>query len=50
VDLPGVKFYENYGELTADDVKFTIEQNLKPSVPGSTRGPGSGSSPKPIAP
>src|SRR6266478_6094173 len=23
---PGVKFHENYGELTADDVKFTIEQ------------------------
>jgi len=33
---PGVKFHENYGELTADDVKFTIEQNLKPDAQGGS--------------
>ena len=33
---PGVKFHESWGELTAEDVKFTVEQNLKPDVTGGT--------------
>ena len=28
----GVKFHEGWGELTAEDVKFTVEQNLKPDA------------------
>ncbi len=32
----GVKFHENWGELTAEDVKFTVEQNLKPDAPGGS--------------
>jgi peptide/nickel transport system substrate-binding protein len=32
----GVKFHEGYGELTAEDVKFTVEQNLRPDVPGGS--------------
>jgi peptide/nickel transport system substrate-binding protein len=27
---PGVKFHEGWGEMTAEDVKFTVEQNVKP--------------------
>src|ERR687892_2738456 len=26
----GVKFHETWGELTGEDVKFTVEQNLRP--------------------
>jgi peptide/nickel transport system substrate-binding protein len=33
---PGVKFHESWGEMTADDVKFTIEQNLKPDAQGGS--------------
>ncbi len=32
----GVKFHEGYGEMTAEDVKFTIEQNLKPDAQGGS--------------
>ena len=32
----GVKFHENWGELTADDVKFTVEQNMKPDAQGGS--------------
>ncbi len=32
----GVKFHESYGEMTAEDVKFTIEQNLKPEAQGGS--------------
>ena len=32
----GVKFHEGWGELTADDVKFTVEQNLKPDSGGGS--------------
>ena len=32
----GVQFHEGYGEMTAEDVKFTVEQNLKPDVPGGS--------------
>ena len=32
----GVKFHEGWGELTAEDVKFTVEQNLKPDSPGGS--------------
>ncbi len=32
----GVQFHEGWGELTAEDVKFTVEQNLKPDVPGGS--------------
>jgi peptide/nickel transport system substrate-binding protein len=32
----GVKFHEGWGELTAEDVKFTIEQNLRPDVTGGS--------------
>src|SRR5881296_982929 len=31
-----VQFHEGYGEMTAEDVKFTVEQNLKPDVPGGS--------------
>jgi peptide/nickel transport system substrate-binding protein len=31
-----VQFHEGHGELTAEDVKFTIEQNLRPDVPGGS--------------
>src|SRR4029450_6283810 len=30
----GVKFHEGWGDLTAEDVKFTVEQNLKPDSGG----------------
>jgi peptide/nickel transport system substrate-binding protein len=33
---PGVKFHEGYGEMTAEDVKFTVEQNLRPDVQGGS--------------
>ena len=32
----GVMFHENYGEMTAEDVKFTVEQNLKPDAIGGS--------------
>jgi len=32
----GVKFHETWGELTSADVKFTIEQHLRPDVPGGS--------------
>jgi len=32
----GVRFHENWGELTAEDVKFTVEQNLKPDAQGGS--------------
>lgn len=32
----GVQFHEGWGELTAEDVKFTVEQNLRPDVPGGS--------------
>ncbi len=32
----GVQFHEGFGELTAEDVKFTVEQNLRPDVPGGS--------------
>ena len=28
----GVKFHENWGDLTGEDVKFTVEQNLRPDA------------------
>src|ERR1700675_3851428 len=31
-----VMFHEGWGELTAEDVKFTVEQNLKPDAGGGT--------------
>jgi ABC-type transport system substrate-binding protein len=33
---PGVQFHEGWGELTAEDVKFTVEQNLKPDSQGGS--------------
>jgi peptide/nickel transport system substrate-binding protein len=32
----GVKFHEGWGELTAGDVKFTVEQNMKPDSGGGS--------------
>ena len=32
----GVQFHEGFGEMTAEDVKFTVEQNLRPDVPGGS--------------
>lgn len=32
----GVMFHEDWGELTGEDVKFTIEQNLKPDSQGGS--------------
>ncbi len=32
----GVVFHENWGELTGEDVKFTVEQNLRPGVQGGS--------------
>ena len=32
----GVKFHEGYGEMTAEDVKFTVEQSLKPDALGGS--------------
>src|SRR6266542_1631638 len=33
---PGVKFHEGWGELTAEDVKFTIEQSFKSDALGGS--------------
>jgi peptide/nickel transport system substrate-binding protein len=33
---PGVKFHEGWGELTSDDVKFTVEQSFKPDALGGS--------------
>src|SRR5437868_5781031 len=30
----GVKFHGDWGEMTSEDVKFTVEQNLKPDSQG----------------
>jgi peptide/nickel transport system substrate-binding protein len=32
----GVMFHEGWGEMTAEDVKFTVEQNLRPDVTGGS--------------
>jgi peptide/nickel transport system substrate-binding protein len=32
----GVQFHEGWGELTAEDVKFTVEQHLKPDAQGGS--------------
>jgi peptide/nickel transport system substrate-binding protein len=32
----GVKFHESWGEMTAEDVKFTVEQNVKPDAGGGS--------------
>jgi peptide/nickel transport system substrate-binding protein len=32
----GVKFHEGWGELTAEDVKFTVDQNMKPDAQGGS--------------
>ena len=32
----GVQFHEGFGEMTAEDVKFTVEQNMRPDVPGGS--------------
>ncbi len=32
----GVMFHEHWGEMTAEDVKFTVEQHLRPDVPGGS--------------
>jgi peptide/nickel transport system substrate-binding protein len=32
----GVPFHKGWGEMTAEDVKFTVEQNLKPDAQDST--------------
>ena len=31
-----MKFHENWGEMTAEDVKFTVEQNMKPDAQGGS--------------
>jgi peptide/nickel transport system substrate-binding protein len=33
---PGVKFHEGWGELSAEDVKFTVEQSFKPDALGGS--------------
>jgi ABC-type transport system substrate-binding protein len=33
---PGVKFHEGWGELSAEDVKFTLEQSFKPDSLGGS--------------
>jgi peptide/nickel transport system substrate-binding protein len=33
---PGVKFHEGWGDFTADDVKFTVEQSFKPDALGGS--------------
>jgi peptide/nickel transport system substrate-binding protein len=33
---PGVQFHEGFGELTAEDVKFTVEQSHKPDALGGS--------------
>src|SRR2546421_1879991 len=32
----GIKFHENWSELTGEDVKFTVEQNLRPDAQGGS--------------
>jgi len=32
----GVKFHESWGECTSEDVKFTVEQNMKPDASGGS--------------
>ena len=32
----GVQFHEGWGELTAEDVKFTVEQHMKPDAQGGS--------------
>jgi ABC-type transport system substrate-binding protein len=32
----GVMFHENWGELTGEDVKFTVEQHLRPDAQGGS--------------
>ena len=32
----GVRFHESWGEMTAEDVKFTVDQNLKPDAQGGS--------------
>ena len=32
----GVMFHENYGEMTAEDVKYTVEQSFKPDAIGGS--------------
>jgi peptide/nickel transport system substrate-binding protein len=32
----GVMFHEGHGEMTGEDVKFTLEQNLRPDVQGGS--------------
>jgi len=32
----GVQFHEGFGEMTAEDVKFTVEQNLRPDAQGGS--------------
>jgi peptide/nickel transport system substrate-binding protein len=32
----GIKFHEDWGELTGEDVKFTVEQNLRPDAQGGS--------------
>ena len=32
----GVQFHEGWGEMTAEDVKFTVEQNFKPDAQGGS--------------
>src|SRR5207245_2907455 len=32
----GVQFHDGFGEMTAEDVKFTVEQNLRPDVPAGS--------------
>jgi len=33
---PGVMFHDDWDEFTAEDVKFTVEQNLKPNATGGS--------------
>jgi peptide/nickel transport system substrate-binding protein len=33
---PGVKFHEDWGECTAEDVKFTVEQSFRPDALGGS--------------
>jgi peptide/nickel transport system substrate-binding protein len=33
---PGVKFHEGWGDFTAEDVKFTVEQSFKPDALGGS--------------
>ena len=35
----GIQFHENWGELNAEDVKYSLEQNLRPDANGLQAGP-----------